>query len=55
MFLYFLHQDKDGKDVELYVPVEISVEQLYGQGIKAGVNFDNFDQSLVRVLTILFL
>lgn len=42
-------KNKEGKDVEIYVPVEISEEQLFAQGIKVGINFDNFDQSLVTV------
>ena len=39
--------------MEIYVPVEISEEQLFAQGIKVGINFDNFDQSLVSNFLVL--
>ena len=42
-------QDKEGKDVEIYVPVEVCDDQLFNQGINCGINFDNFDKIPVKL------
>ena len=42
-------QDKEGKDVEIYVPVEVGDDQLFNQGINCGINFDNFDKIPVKL------
>ena len=41
-------QDKEGKDVEIYVPSEMTDAQLFDTGIHSGINFDNFDKIPVR-------
>jgi hypothetical protein len=35
-------QNKEGNDVEVYVPSEVQEDQLFEQGINCGINFDKF-------------
>lgn len=37
-------KDKEGKDVEVYVPKELSADKLYSQSIHTGINFDKFEK-----------
>lgn len=42
-------KDKDGKDVEIYVPKEVADDSLFKMGIRSGINFDKFDRIEKRV------
>lgn len=36
--------NEDGTTTEIYVPKEISDDNLFEQGISSGINFDKFDK-----------
>jgi len=45
-------QDKEGKDVEIYVPSELSEDKLFSQGIHSGINFDKFEKIPVSLFIL---
>lgn len=50
--LFCYSQDKEGKDVEIYVPSELSEDKLFSQGIHSGINFDKFEKIPVSLFIL---